>query len=232
MSTNSIFSGKPCKKTHAYLQKRRSCPLKMMGNQGPNKNEINSMIEAASRVPDHGKLCPWYFIVFTDENRQKAGALLQEAWLADNPDALPAKLELEAGRFMRAPVVIAVISRIKRGKHPQWEQILSAGAVCQNLCLAANAMGYGTNWLTEWYAYSDHFKSAMGLDAQDHFAGFVYIGNVTEQPEDRPRPDINKITTFWGGEVPLNKGTQYDYGDQNFPRACFTFVENDKAGRS
>lgn len=205
MSTNSVFSGKSCKKTRAYLQNRRSCPLKMMGDQGPDKDEINGMIEIASRVPDHGKLCPWHFIVFAGEARQQAGALLREAWLAENPDAAPAKLDLEAGRFMRAPVVIAVVSRIKRGKHPQWEQILSAGAACQNLCLAANTMGYGTNWLTEWYGYSDHFKAAMGLGAQDNFAGFIYIGSVAAQPEDRPRPDINEITTFWDGETPLNK---------------------------
>lgn len=217
---NSVFSGKSCKKTLAYLQKRRSCPLKMMGDQGPDKDEINDIIKAGSRVPDHGKLFPWYFIVFEGENRRKAGELLREAWLTDNPDAAPAKLDLEAGRFMRAPVVIAVVSRIKRGKHPQWEQILSSGAVCQNLCLAANAMGYGTNWLTEWYSYSDHFKKAIGLDAQDHCAGFIYIGETREEPEDRPRPDINEITSFWDGEAPLNKGAVYDK-DMDFPATGF-----------
>lgn len=201
MSMNSVFSGKSCKKTRTYLQQRRSCPLKMMGDQGPDKDEINSMIETASRVPDHGKLCPWHFIVFEGEARRKAGALLRKAWLADNPDAPAAKLDLEAGRFMRAPVVIAVVSRIKPSKHPQWEQILSAGAACQNLCLAANTMGYGTNWLTEWYSYSDHFKAAMGLNEQDNFAGFIYIGSVAAQPEDRPRPAINEIATFWSGSA-------------------------------
>ena len=227
MSMNSVFSGKPSKETLEYLQKRRSCPLKMMGDKGPDEDEIGTILRIAARVPDHGKLFPWYFIVFTRENRKKAGALLREAWLTDNPDAAPAKLELEAARFMRAPVVIAVVSRIKRGKHPQWEQILSAGAVCQNLCLAANSMGYGTNWLTEWYAYSDHFKTAMGLDAQDHFAGFIYIGETREEPDDRPRPDINDITTYWDGAAPHAKGAAYDHGDQNFPRARFAFVTND-----
>ncbi|HPQ51347.1 MAG TPA: nitroreductase family protein, partial [Alphaproteobacteria bacterium] len=136
----------------------------------------------------------------------------------ENPDTVPAKLDLEAERFLRAPLVIAVVSRIREGKHPQWEQFLSSGAACYNLCLAANAMGYGSNWLTEWYSYSPIFKKLMGLDQQDHFAGFIYIGTTTEQNEERERPDLKKIVTYWSKDtISLNKGEGYGILKAGFP---------------
>jgi nitroreductase len=218
MSTNLAFTGKKCSQTLEYLQKRRSCPLKMMGNIGPTKDEISNILESAARTPDHGKLFPWYFMIFQGDSRKNAGEILRKAWLADNPDTPKAKLDLEAERFMRAPLVISVISRIKRGKHPQWEQILSAGAVCQNLCLAANAMGYGTNWLTEWYSYNDIVRQELGLDQHDNIAGFIYIGKPTDTPEERPRPDIAEITTFWDAlDTPLKKGEIYDKENFDYP---------------
>ena len=222
MSANSIFTGKKCLRTLEYIQKRRSCSLKMMGENGPDKDEITTILDAAARTPDHGRMFPWYFIVLKGESREKAGQLLAEAWKADNPDAPEEKLRLESGKFMRAPTVIMVISRIKRGKHPQWEQFLSAGAVCQNLCLAANAMGYGTNWLTEWYSYSALFKAAMGLDDTDHIAGVIYIGEAKDIPEDRDRPDTSEITTFWNGaDTKLRKGEIYDKENMDYPTAGF-----------
>ena len=137
-----------------FFKNRRSTKITAFTNHGPTPEELHDILTVATRVPDHGKYCPWYFIVFAGDARRNAGALLRAAYASENPDAASAKLDLESERFMRAPVVVAVVSKIKEGKNPQWEQILSSGAVCYNLCLAANAYGYGTNWLTEWYAYS------------------------------------------------------------------------------
>lgn len=217
MNTNLGFTGKKCEKVMEYLHKRRSCPLKMIIAPGPDRAETEQILSAAARTPDHGKLFPWYFMVFNGDARAQAGALLRKAWLMENPDATPAKLDLEANRFMRAPLVIAVISRIKRGKHPQWEQMLSAGAVCQNLCLAANAMGYGTNWLTEWYSYNDMFCDALGLDEHDRVAGFIYIGTKTDTPDERDRPDIHEITNFWQSGLKPRKGELYDRENMDYP---------------
>ena len=218
-----LFCGTPSAEMLSYLQARRSCPLKNMGGPGPDAAQLQNILQAASRVPDHGKMFPWHFIVFNGDARAQAGALLAHAWQQENPaQAEPAKLELEAARFTRAPLVIGVISRLREGKHAFWEQILSAGAACQNLCLAANALGFGTNWLTEWYAYSPAFKTALGLDKRDHVAGFIYIGTPTTAPEERDRPDLAAITTHWTPGAALNKGDSYGLPGTGFPKAGFS----------
>lgn len=195
-----------------------------MSGPGPDAAQIDTILRAAARVPDHGKMFPWHFTVFTGEARTQVGALLASAWKEENPEqSEPAKLELEAARFTRAPAVIGVISRVREGKHALWEQILSAGAACQNLCLAANALGFGTNWLTEWYAYSPAFKAALGLDARDHVAGFIYIGTATTAPEERDRPDISAITTYWEPGAALNKGEEYGIPGMGLPKTGFAF---------
>lgn len=207
--------------TLGYLLSRRSVSLSKMTEPGPDAGQIETILKAAARVPDHGKLFPWHFIVFAGESRKKAGKLLKQAWQAENPDAAPAKLELEAERFLKAPVVIAVVSRFREGKHPLWEQILSAGASCQNLCLAANALGFGTNWVTQWYGYSDAFRKALGLDGRDHFAGFIYIGTPAEPPEERDRPDLAEIVTYWEPGAELKKGENYGQPGAGLPDAGF-----------
>ncbi len=196
-----------------------------MGTQAPTSAEIKDILSVASRVPDHGKLHPWHFIVFDGERRRDVGEVLRDAYLVEEPEAAPAKLDLEAGRFLRAPLVILVVSRLRPAKKPQWEQILSSGAACFNLCLAANALGYGTNWLSEWYSYNDVFKQKIGLDARDHIAGAIYIGNVKEMPEERKRPDLDTIVTYWQKDVPLNKGDQYDPEKTYVPIKGFTFPD-------
>jgi nitroreductase len=220
-----IYSGKEEEIVADYLAHRRSCPLKNMGKDGPSNEQTLEILRLAARVPDHGKLFPWYFIVLSGDDRITAGAHAAKAWAHENPDqAEPAKLELEAEKFTRAPTIIAVVSRIRDGKAPQWEQILSAGALCQNLCLAANAKGFGTNWLTEWYSFSPKFKELMGLDERDHFAGFIYIGNVETIPEERPRPDLEEIIN-WGADAPLKKGDAYNQDKFGIPKAGFELVK-------
>lgn len=217
----NVIAAKPSPDMLDYLLKRRSVPLKQMGEPGPDDGQIETILKAASRVPDHGKMFPWYFIVFKGEARREAGEMIARAYQQTQPDAAPAKLELEAERFLRAPVVIGVISRIRKGKNPAWEQILSAGAACQNLCLAANALGFGTNWLTEWYAYNNTFRAELGLDPEDHIAGFIHIGTPAAPPEERDRPDIKEIVTDWKPGQKLKKGENYGQPDKGWPVAGF-----------
>ncbi len=205
-----------------FLKSRRSSKIAHLSLPAPTPEHIQDILTIASRVPDHGKYHPWYFMVFEGYARRDVGEHLRTAFAAENPDAAPAKLELEAERFLRAPLVIAVVSRIREGKHPQWEQILSAGAACYNLCLAANALGFGTNWLTEWYAYSPTFKTLMGLDARDNFAGFIYIGTASEKNEERDRPDLSEIVTYWSKETSTpKKGEGYGMVGQGIPPKGF-----------
>lgn len=181
-----------------FLSRRRSAKVLNLTTPAPDDAQIATMLSIAARVPDHGRLVPWRFIVFKGAACNHIGAELKAAFAAENPGASPAKLELEAERFLRAPVVIAVIHCAKDGKHPLWEQELSTGAACFNLCLAANAQGFATTWLTEWMAYSPAFQSSLGLDRErEKIAGFVYIGTAKTAPEERERPDIDSITTYW-----------------------------------
>ncbi len=210
---------------NSFLASRRSTSLKAMADPAPRADELETILKNGTRVPDHGKYMPWYILSFTGDARKQAGELLRAAYATENPDAAPAKLDLEAERFMRAPVVLAVVSRVREGKHAAWEQILSAGAVCYNLCLSANALGYGTNWLTEWYAYSPAFKKALGLADTDNFAGFIYIGTPTEKQEDRDRPDLSRIVTHWTPGATLNTGDGYGMPGHGLPSAGFNLKD-------
>lgn len=205
-----LIAGKYSPELLDYLTRRRSVPVKDMTEPGPTDEQIKTIISAACRIPDHGKMFPWYFIVFRGDTRIQMGKILKTALLKKEPDAIQEKLIQEENRFLRAPVVIAIVSRIRPGKHPQWEQILSAGAAGQNLCLAANALGFGTNWLTEWYAYDENVRQALGLDDRDRIAGFIYIGTPGKMPEERPRPDPALLTTWWNGQTSPNRGDSYD----------------------
>lgn len=206
-----------------FLSRRRSTSVKNLSSPGPSREQIEKILEIASRVPDHNKLAPWWFVVFKGEAREKFGEVLRKAYAKEDPDAAPAKLDLEAERFMRAPVVIAVISRIKYGKAPQWEQMLSAGAASYNLCLAANAMGFGTNWLSEWPTFSEEVRTALGCDERDNIAGFIYIGTQAEKPEERERPALPDIVNVWSEGYAPKKGDQYGKPDKGLPKAGFRF---------
>jgi nitroreductase len=183
------------------LLRRRSVKPQMMMAPGPSPDELEAILRAASRVPDHKKLAPWRFIVFEGEARARFGQLLAEAVAAEDAEPpSPVRLETERSRFTRAPLVIAVISRVVPAKGaPEWEQVLSAGAAAFNLCLAANALGYGTCWLTEWYSYSPRVAAALGLTEGERLAGFVYVGTARETQPDRERPALTSIVTRYAG---------------------------------
>jgi nitroreductase len=181
------------------LKTRRSVkPIELTG-PGPTEAEIETLLKIASRVPDHGKLAPWRFILFAGEARAAAGEAIASAFRANRPDATPDQIDFERKRLARAPLVVAVVSRA--GPHvkiPEWEQQLSAGASAMTLVIAAHAMGYAASWITEWYAYDRRVLDALGLAANERIAGFVHIGRPAKPPEDRDRPELNAIVTRFG----------------------------------
>lgn len=180
------------------LLSRRSVSANSLGEPGPSPAEIEQMLTAAARVPDHKKLVPWRFILFQGDARRAFGKVLADVCRSEEKDVSPFRLETEASRFMRAPLVIAVISRtVKNPAAPEWEQILSAGAACQNLLIAAKALGYGAQWITEWYGYSQGVRDALKLADNERVAGFVYIGTAKETPDERERPALSDIVTAW-----------------------------------
>ena len=178
------------------LKTRRSLkPVELTG-PGPTDTEIDTLLTVASRVPDHGKLIPWRFIVFAGDARLKAGEAIVAAFRDKYPQAKPEHEEQERKRLARAPLVIAVVSRAApHVKIPEWEQVLSAGAATMSLVLAAHAIGYGANWITEWYSYDRRVLGALGLKENEKIAGFVHIGTPMSPPEDRPRPPLGEIAT-------------------------------------
>lgn len=185
----------------AFLSTRRSVKPDRLIAPGPSPNEVETMLKIASRVPDHKKLAPWRFIVIEGEARDRLGEIAAEACAAEDKEPpSPVRLATERGRIARAPLVIAVISHVVAHRSaPEWEQILSAGAACLNLCLAANAMGYGTSWVTEWIAYSGGVRAALGLAENERIAGFIYIGTPAEPPQERERPALSDIVKRWPG---------------------------------
>ena len=182
-----------------FKTRRSVKPLEMTG-PGPTPSEIDTLLTIASRVPDHGKLAPWRFIVFTGEARRAAGAPIAAVFGAAHPGATPEQIEFEASRLARAPLVIAVVSRsAPHAKIPEWEQQMSSGASAMLLAIAAHAMGYAASWLTEWYAYDRAVLNALGLSAEERIAGFVHIGKAVNPPADRERPKLTAIVTYYTG---------------------------------
>jgi nitroreductase len=178
------------------LRTRRSFkPVELTG-PGPSAADLDTLLTIASRVPDHGKLTPWRFIVFEDDGRLKAGEAIAAAFRAKYPDATDEQVAFERQRLARAPLVIAVVSRAApHVKIPEWEQVLSSGAAAMNLVIAAHALGYGATWITEWYAYDRSVLDALGLAPHEKITGFVHIGRPALKPEDRPRPALGDIVT-------------------------------------
>ncbi|MBV1707902.1 MAG: nitroreductase [Hyphomicrobiales bacterium] len=176
------------------LARRRSQKPMALTGPGPDADQLATLLRLAARVPDHGKLVPWRFIVFQDEGRDRAGDVCARVWAQVNPHADATRLAIEHARFSEAPLVIGVVSRAApHAKIPQWEQVLSAGAVCMNLTIAATAMGFVTCWLTDWMAYNRDAMRAFGLDEHETIAGFIHIGHAPPLDDDRVRPDMDAI---------------------------------------
>ncbi len=181
------------------LATRRSVKPDKLLAPGPSAEQLALILKIATRVPDHKKLAPWRFIVFEGAARARMGDIFAEACrLEEKEPPSRVRLDMERGRFLRAPLVMAVISEIKpKPGAPEWEQVLSAGAACFNTCLAANALGFGTCWITEWIAYSQAVRAALQLKDSERVAGFIYMGTAVEKPEERERPDVASLVTYW-----------------------------------
>lgn len=181
------------------LLKRRSVPPAFLGAPGPTPEELTTLLTIAARVPDHGKLQPWRFIVYAGDARDTASRIVEEAFLAANPDAEEGARKKEAARFSLAPLVVAVVSTAApHPKIPQSEQLASAAAACENLVVAATALGYGASWLTGWFAYDAAVLARLGVGPGETVAGFVHIGTPKEAVPDRPRPDLASIVSHFG----------------------------------
>lgn len=184
-----------------YLKVRRSTPALQLSEPGPEKAEIEDILRLAVRVPDHGKLAPWRFIVYRGAERERLGEAALRIALEKNPELGEEQQNVERSRFLRAPVVIAIVSTAQpHFKIPEWEQVMSAGAVCLNLIFAANASGFAANWLTEWFAFDSAFLAEIEVGAEEKVAGFIHIGSTTFPPVERPRPELADVVT-WVGDV-------------------------------
>jgi nitroreductase len=182
--------------TLELLSSRRSAPAASLAEPGPTADQLESLLKIASRVPDHGKLVPWRYILFEGAARDRAGEIIAGVYAKAHPEADSAKLEMERKRLSLAPLVVAVVSRAgPHEKIPEWEQVMTAGAVCMNLTIAANALGFATVWLSEWYAYNQEVLAQLGLAPSEKIAGFIHIGTQPAPREDRPRPVVSEIVT-------------------------------------
>lgn len=183
-----------------FLLNRKSVPISAIGEPAPGDEELDIMLRAAVRVPDHGRLTPWRFIIYRGDARHEIGNKLAAlAEMREGP--LPEqRLDQERQRFSRAPLVVGIISSPpEHPRIPEWEMFLSAGAAAFNLVLAANALGYSTNWITNWYASDPEGRRILGLAPKERVAGFVHIGSFDGNVPERPRPDPHDLTTLYTG---------------------------------
>ncbi len=180
------------------LAHRRSLPLRALVAPGPSAEELDAMLVIAARVPDHGRLVPWRFIVLEGEARAEAGRRFDALYKAQNPDLPDAKAQMWQDYMMRAPVTVVAVSRPDpAAKVPEFNQVLSAGAACMNLIAAATAMGYAAHWLLKWPGRDPQAAALLGVTAQEKVAGFLHLGRPAERVADRQRPDMAAIVTRW-----------------------------------
>ncbi|MDX6807596.1 nitroreductase [Terrihabitans rhizophilus] len=178
------------------LLSRRSVPPFALHEPGPTEDQIRTLLTIASRVPDHGKLAPWRFILVQGDDRAALADRLAEIALAD-PSADAQRIAEDKKRFATPLIVIVVSRAAAHVKIPEWEQVLSAGAVCMNLITAAHSLGFAANWLTGRAAYDPSAAPALGLVEGERVAGFIHIGTPEAPMPDRPRPPLEEIVTRW-----------------------------------
>ena len=182
-----------------FLKTRRSTTAKNMISGRINETDLNDILACGIRVPDHGALNPWSLTVIRDKARHRIGEkILVPEYILNYPDATREEIKFEKNRFLRASAVIAVLFKpVSHPKIPLWEMELSTGAVCSNILVAAQSLGYAAQWLTEWYSYNDKMVKAIGGRPEtDKLAGFIYIGDKYKEPVERRRPKIEKVIKF------------------------------------
>ena len=183
-----------------FLLHRTSAPIPDLREPGPGGEDIATILRAATRVPDHGRLAPWRFILYRGEARHDVGKRLADLAERREGPLTEGRRQQELTRFARAPLVIGVVSSPKENpKIPQWEMFLSGGAAAMNLLLAANALGFGANCITNWYSDTDEGRAMLGLAPHERVVGFVHIGTYEGIPPERPRPDPAALVSDYSG---------------------------------
>lgn len=180
--------------TLAFLARRRSASAATLREPAPDEAELRAMLALATRAPDHGKLAPWRFVTLSGEAKTAFVKRL-EAIAAGRPDG--DRLSAKLAKLRIPPLSVAVVSRHVPGEIPEWEQRLSAGAVCTLMLVAAQAMGYGANWITDWYSYDPEATEVLRLGADEKVAGFIHLGTPAEPPLERVRPDVGALVETW-----------------------------------
>ncbi|MEM8949955.1 MAG: nitroreductase [Pseudomonadota bacterium] len=179
------------------LLNRRSVVAKNLTEPGPDDDELTSLLATGIRVPDHGKIGPWRLQVMRKPVQARLGDILAARFRALHDDASDHQIEFERQRPQRAPILIVVSSRVDRARQvPEIEQLMSCGAVCQNLLNASVILGYAAQWLTEWPAFDEEIKAALGVPDDQHLVGFIYIGSAAEPPNERPRPGLEDVVSY------------------------------------
>jgi len=187
-----------------FLDSRRSVPSRLLGEPGPSPDQLQRLLGAAIRVPDHGKLTPWRLLLVRGAARQELGRALGDIHLEADPDVPPAALQKDRERFDFAPLVIIVIARIDPAhpKVPEQEQLLSAGYVAYNLLLGAQALGFGAQILTGWAAYNRDVAQLLGLAENERVIAFVHVGTPRDAAPERLRPALADVVSEWKGVKP------------------------------
>ena len=182
-----------------FLKKRRSVTAKSMTAGHVSLDDLNEILDCGLRVPDHGALNPWKLNVIQGDAKKRIGAqIFAKQYKLLNPEASNEDLLYEENRLQRASIVIAVIcTPVNHPKIPAWEMELSSGAVCSNLLIAAQSLGYAAQWLTEWYSYNQKMlKTLGGIPGKEQIAGFIYIGEKVAAPMERTRPDFETVVSY------------------------------------
>lgn len=181
----------------SLIETRRSGKPRDMVAPGPDEAQLDRILAAAMRVPDHGKIAPWRFVIVDTEKRAALANLITSAYLSEKPDAGRLELESLEQFATQAPALIVVLSTpVEGSKIPLWEQELSAGAACTTMLHAAHALGFVGSWLTGWAAFSDAVRDAFGGPG-DRIAGFLFFGSPGRELEERPRPELSAIASHW-----------------------------------
>lgn len=181
----------------SLLETRRSGKPRELAGPGPTAHEMERILTIAARIPDHGKLHPWRFIVVADDQRDALEDVLRKALVEENPDASDAHFQKEHEFAHYAGQLVVLVSAPTPGhKIPVWEQELSCGAAGMNLLLAAHALGYVAGWVTGWRTYSPRVKEAF-CGSGEQIAGFIFIGHPGHELEDRERPPLDEVAKAW-----------------------------------
>ena len=193
LSTPSTLHPNP---TVDLLLKRRSVVVANQTEPGPSPEDLETILRCAIRVPDHAKLTPWRIQVVHKEAQKELGEVFADIYAGQNPDASEERLEVERQRPQRSPLLLIVSTKIESERIPRLEQILSGGALCQNILVAATALGYAGQWLSEWVNYDEEVKRHLGVAENDEILGFFHLGTASEKPKERPRPELDEIVSY------------------------------------